>query len=220
MKAMLYADWMNFRQSIRSILFVLVVFAATALVWNKLMFFNFIVVMLSIMIPTTLFAADQAYGWNRLSLSLPILRHEVVASRFLLALAVNLTLFACSLVFATFYCLAHGQPQALMENYVSVLACEAVAVIMIGVEMAVAFKWGIQKAGYIMLAAFFLPLALVFAAVSLEIRIPLLAAAGRWLAGVDERRFVFLLLGCLAVALMVYLLCYRVSVRLYRKKEL
>lgn len=68
MKAMLYADWMNFRQSIRSILFVLVVFAATALVWNKLMFFNFIVVMLSIMIPTTLFAADQAYGWNRLSL--------------------------------------------------------------------------------------------------------------------------------------------------------
>ena len=107
-----------------------------------------------------------------------------------------------------------------MENYVSVLACEAVAVIMIGVEMAVAFKWGIQKAGYIMLAAFFLPLALVFAAVILEIRIPLLAAAGRWLAGVDERRFVFLLLGCLAVALMVYLLCYRVSVRLYRKKEL
>lgn len=65
MKAMLYADWMNFRQSIRSILFVMVVFAATALVWNKLMFFNFIVVMLSIMIPTTLFAADQAYGWNR-----------------------------------------------------------------------------------------------------------------------------------------------------------
>ena len=71
-----------------------------------------------------------------------------------------------------------------------------------------------------MLAAFFLPLALVFAAVSLEIRIPLLTAAGRWLAGVEETRFDLLLLGCLAVALVIYLLCYRVSVRLYRKKEL
>ena len=220
MKAILYADWMNFRLSIKSMLLAPVIFLVWAVIAEQPIFFFSMLVVMGYMFPSTAFSAEQSAGWDRLSLSLPILRHEVVASRFLLALAVNLTLFACSLVFATFYCLAHGQPQALMENYVSVLACEAVAVIMIGVEMAVALKWGIQKAGYIMLAAFFLPLALVFAAVSLEIRIPLLAAAGRWLAGVDERRFVFLLLGCLAVALMVYLLCYRVSVRLYRKKEL
>ncbi len=220
MKAILYADWMNFRLSIKSMLLAPVIFLVWAVIAEQPIFFFSMLVVMGYMFPSTAFSAEQSAGWDRLSLSLPILRHEVVASRFLLALAVNLTLFACSLVFATFYCLAHGQPQALMENDVSVLACEAVAVIMIGVEMAVAFKWGIQKAGYIMLVAFFLPLALVFAAVSLEIRIPLLAAAGRWLAGVDERRFVFLLLGCLAVALMVYLLCYRVSVRLYRKKEL
>lgn len=220
MKAILYADWMNFRLSIKSMLFAPVIFLVWAVIAEQPIFFFSMLVVMGYMFPNTAFAAEQSAGWDRLSLSLPILRREVVASRFLLALVVNLTLFVCSLVFATVYCLAHGQPQALMENYVSVLACEAVAIIMIGAELAAAFKWGIQKAGYIMLAAFFLPLALVFAAVSLEIRIPLLTAAGRWLAGVEERRFALLLLGCLAVALVIYLLCYRVSVRLYRKKEL
>lgn len=220
MKAILYADWMNFRLSIKSMLFAPVIILVWAVIAEQPIFFFSMLVVMGYMFPNTAFAAEQSAGWDRLSLSLPILRREVVASRFLLALVVNLTLFVCSLVFATVYCLAHGQPQALMENYVSVLACEAVAIIMIGAELAAAFKWGIQKAGYIMLAAFFLPLALVFAAVSLEIRIPLLTAAGRWLAGVEERRFALLLLGCLAVALVIYLLCYRVSVRLYRKKEL
>ena len=220
MKAILYADWMNFRLSIKSMLFAPVIILVWAVIAEQPIFFFSMLVVMGYMFPNTAFAAEQSAGWDRLSLSLPILRREVVARRFLLALVVNLTLFVCSLVFATVYCLAHGQPQALMENYVSVLACEAVAIIMIGAELAAAFKWGIQKAGYIMLAAFFLPLALVFAAVSLEIRIPLLTAAGRWLAGVEERRFALLLLGCLAVALVIYLLCYRVSVRLYRKKEL
>ena len=220
MKAILYADWMNFRLSIKSMLFAPVIILVWAVIAEQPIFFFSMLVVMGYMFPNTAFSAEQSAGWDRLSLSLPILRREVVASRFLLALVVNLTLFVCSLVFATVYCLAHGQPQALMENYMSVLACEAVAIIMIGAELAAAFKWGIQKAGYIMLAAFFLPLALVFAAVTLEIRIPLLTAAGRWLAGVEERRFALLLLGCLAVALVIYLLCYRVSVRLYRKKEL
>lgn len=220
MKAILYADWMNFRLSIKSMLFAPVIILVWAVIAEQPIFFFSMLVVMGYMFPNTAFSAEQSAGWDRLSLSLPILRREVVASRFLLALVVNLTLFVCSLVFATVYCLAHGQPQALMENYMSVLACEAVAIIMIGAELAAAFKWGIQKAGYIMLAAFFLPLALVFAAVTLEIRIPLLTAAGRWLAGVEERCFALLLLGCLAVALVIYLLCYRVSVRLYRKKEL
>ena len=125
MKAMLYADWMNFRQSIRSILFVLVVFAATALVWNKLMFFNFIVVMLSIMIPTTLFAADQAYGWNRLSLSLPILRRDVVGSKFLIGVLINLALLGIGSALASAYCVFYDSSTSLAEVLAGLLVCEA-----------------------------------------------------------------------------------------------
>ena len=127
MKAILYADWMNFRLSIKSMLFAPVIILVWAVIAEQPIFFFSMLVVMGYMFPNTAFSAEQSAGWDRLSLSLPILRREVVASRFLLALVVNLTLFVCSLVFATVYCLAHGQPQALMENYMSVLACEAVA---------------------------------------------------------------------------------------------
>ena len=136
MKAMLYADWMNFRQSIRSILFVLVVFALSAFAFSGPMFFNFTVVFLSIMVPTTLFAADQAYGWNRLSLSMPILRRDVVGSKFVMGALVNVILLAVSTVLTVVYVLisATGNPAgALMENLAGIFACEAVAFLMMGV---------------------------------------------------------------------------------------
>ena len=90
-------------------------FAATALVWNKLMFFNFIVVMLSIMIPTTLFAADQAYGWNRLNLSLPILRRDVVGSKFLIGVLINLALLGIGSALASAYCVFYDSSTSLAE---------------------------------------------------------------------------------------------------------
>ena len=143
---------MNFRQSIRSILFVLVVFAATALVWNKLMFFNFIVVMLSIMIPTTLFAADQAYGWNRLSLSLPILRRDVVGSKFLIGVLINLALLGIGSALASAYCVFYDSSTSLAEVLAGLLVCEAVSLLLMGVLMAVTFRFGIEKGRYIVMA--------------------------------------------------------------------
>ena len=165
MKAMLYADWMNCRQSIRSILFVLVVFALSAFAFSGPMFFNFTVVFLSIMVPTTLFAADQAYGWNRMSLSMPILRQDVVGSKFVMGALVNVVLLSVSTVLTVVYVLAGatGNPSAeLMENLAGILACEAVAFLMMGVLMALSFKFGIEKGRYIIMACVWVPVLGVF----------------------------------------------------------
>ena len=147
MKAMLYADWMNFRQSLRSILFVMVVFAIAAFVWSGPMFFIFTVVFLSIMVPTTLFSADQAYGWNRLSLSLPILRRDVVGSKFLMGL-----LIATGVVVMLVPALRHLLPVALVligsgcaPIYPSIIHAtpkrfgEDVALELTGMQMAIAY---------------------------------------------------------------------------------
>ena len=53
MKVMIYADWITFRQSLRSLLFVIVIYTATAMLWNGPLFFNLIVTVLSIITPTT-----------------------------------------------------------------------------------------------------------------------------------------------------------------------
>lgn len=82
MKAILYADWMNFRLSIKSMLLAPVIFLVWAVIAEQPIFFFSMLVVMGYMFPSTAFSAEQSAGWDRLSLSLPILRHEVVASRF------------------------------------------------------------------------------------------------------------------------------------------
>lgn len=223
MKAMLYADWMNFRQSLRSILFVMVVFAIAAFVWSGPMFFIFTVVFLSIMVPTTLFSADQAYGWNRLSLSLPILRRDVVGSKFLMGLLINLGLLVISTVLTVVYyrvSAAGGSPDALMESLAGILACEAVAVLMMGVLLALSFKYGIEKARYIIMACVWVPVLGVFLLEKLPFFETALHAAGNWLNRAGEGQLVLLIAAALAVSLVVYVICYLISVKIYQKTEL
>ena len=223
MKAMLYADWMNFRQSIRSILFVLVVFALMAFSFSGPMFFNFTVVFLSIMVPTTLFAADQAYGWNRLSLSMPILRRDVVGSKFVIGALVNVVLLAVRTVLTVVYVLAGaaGNPSAeLMENLAGILACEAVAFLMMGVLMALSFKFGIEKGRYIIMACVWVPVLGVFLLERMPWFETALHAAGNWLNTAGEAQISLLLAAALAAGLAVYAVCYFISVRIYQKKEL
>lgn len=223
MKAMLYADWMNFRQSIRSILFVLVAFALSAFAFSGPMFFNFTVVFLSIMVPTTLFAADQAYGWNRLSLSMPILRRDVVGSKFVIGALVNVVLLAVSTVLTVVYVLAGaaGNPSAeLMENLAGILACEAVAFLMMGVLMALSFKFGIEKGRYIIMACVWVPVLGVFLLERMPWFETALHAAGNWLNTAGEAQISLLLAAALAAGLAVYAVCYFISVRIYQKKEL
>ena len=223
MKAMLYADWMNFRQSFRSLLFVLVVFAATAFAMNGPMFFNFIVVFLSVMVPTTLFAADQAYGWNRLSLSMPILRRDVVGSKFVMGALVNVVLLAVSTVLTVVYVLisATGNPAgALMENLAGIFACESVAFLMMGVLMALSFKFGIEKGRYIIMACVWVPVLGVFLLERLPGFETALQAVGNWLNTAGEAQISLLIAAALAVSLVVYVICYLISVKIYQKTEL
>lgn len=223
MKAMMYADWMNFRQSLRSILFVMVVFAIAAFVWSGPMFFIFTVVFLSIMVPTTLFSADQAYGWNRLSLSMPILRRDVVGSKFVMGALVNVVLLSVSTVLTVVYVLAGatGNPSAeLMENLAGILACEAVAFLMMGVLMALSFKFGIEKGRYIIMACVWVPVLGVFLLERMPWFETALHAAGNWLNTAGEAQISLLLAAALAAGLAVYAVCYFISVRIYQKKEL
>ena len=223
MKAMMYADWMNFRQSLRSILFVMVVFAIAAFVWSGPMFFIFTVVFLSIMVPTTLFSADQAYGWNRLSLSMPILRRDVVGSKFVMGALVNVVLLSVSTVLTVVYVLAGatGNPSAeLMENLAGILACEAVAFLMMGVLMALSFKFGIEKGRYIIMACVWVPVLGVFLLERMPWFETALHAAGNWLNTAGEAQISLLLAAGLAAGLAVYAVCYFISVRIYQKKEL
>lgn len=67
MKAMLYADWMNLRRSMKAIMIAIIVIALVSIVSGKgLSFVPAMLCMLSLMVPATLMSSDYAYGWDKL----------------------------------------------------------------------------------------------------------------------------------------------------------
>ena len=219
MKAMLYADWLNFRQSIRSMMFILVVFVFAAFAWSGPMFFIMIVAMLSIMLPATLCGSDQAYGWDKLSLSLPILRHEVVRSKYLMGLLVNLTLLVLAVVMTLVYSLVDPST-SMIENLLSLFGGELISLLLMGLMFAVTFKFGVEKSRYILIGVVWIPILAMAGIVKFGIIPGIVDTFKQGFNQLEAAPIGLPMIVALLVCLMVYAISYAISVRTYQKKEL
>ncbi len=95
MKAMLYADWMNLRRSMKAMVIATVVIALASIVsGNGLSFVPAMLCMLSLMVPAT----PARRRMDKLSLSLPVSRRDVVSDKFVISLLVNLTVMALGMI--------------------------------------------------------------------------------------------------------------------------
>ena len=151
MKAMLYADWMNLRRSMKAMVIATVVIALASIVSGKgLSFVPAMLCMLSLMVPATLMSSDYAYGWDKLSLSLPVSRSNVVSSKFVISLLVNLTVAALGMI-----CIAGMNAfggDAMAEDMMGMLACEAVGLALMGIEFVLVLRFGPERGRYFLIA--------------------------------------------------------------------
>ncbi len=218
MKAMLYADWMNLRRSMKAILIMVAVIAVASLTWESGMaFVPFILVMLSLMVPATLMSSDRAYGWDKLSLSLPISRKDVVSSKFVLCLLMNLAAFLLGAV-----CIAAMNGfagDALAENMLGLLACEAVGLALTGIELALMLRFGTDRGRYFFIAVVWVPIILLTVVKKHPAFNKLVQAVGgmdSWSVGQLAAFFG----GLVIVGAAAYAVCWHIGVGIYRKREL
>ncbi|MGI6181982.1 MAG: ABC-2 transporter permease [Agathobaculum sp.] len=215
MKAMLYADWISLKQVLRSFLFAAVIIMGTGFLWNGPTFFVMGLLMLSILVPVSLCSADKAHGWDKLSLSMPVLRRDVVGSKFAVSGMANAAVLAIAVVLAAIYCGLHPE-EDWMSNLAALLAGEAIALVMMGVDLCVSYKWGLEKARYILMGCVWLPMIGVVLLDKVGIGLPDLS----WLELLNAAQIVGLAAGAVVVGLLVYLFCCMVSVRVYQRTEL
>ena len=76
MKAMLYADWMNFQQSLRTIVLIMVFCLIWTAATGEPVMFSTMLVVTSYLFPNTVFNVERTSGWDKLSLSMPVLRRD------------------------------------------------------------------------------------------------------------------------------------------------
>ena len=218
MKAMLYADWMNLRWSMKAIVPMgIVITLASVTSGNGLSFIPFLLVMLSLMVPATLMSTDHAYGWDKLSLSLPISRKDVVSSKFTISLLVNLMVVALGMI-----CIAGMNAfggDAMAEDMVGLLACEAVGLALTGIELALILRFGTDRGRYFMIAVVWVPILLLTVVEKHPAFDKLVQAVGgmdSWPVG----QLAAFCGGLMVASAIIYAVCWRISVGIYRKWEL
>lgn len=208
MKAMLYAEWLILKQTVRTIGIILLFFSVMTVISGQTSFAAMLVMMFSIMLPSTLFTSEQAYGWHHLRLSLPILRQDIVSSRFLMSILANAGIFllSCMLIFISYG--ISGVPENFQEEVSGLLLCEAVSLVMAGTLITIAFKWGIAKARYIVMAGIWIPFGVILT----------LKKVGNFTFSLPEPPTWFIIV-IVCVSLLIYFGCYLLSACLYRKTE-
>lgn len=215
MKAMLYADWMNLRRSMKAIMIATVVIALASIVsGNGLSFVPAMLCMLSLMVPATLMSSDHAYGWDKLSLSLPVSRRDVVSSKFAISLLVNLTVVALSMI-----CIAGMNADATAEDVMGMLACEAVVLALMGIEIVLVLQFGPERGRYFLIAVVWVPIIVLTVVKKHPAFNKLVQAVGgmdSWPVGQLAAFFG----GLVIVGAIVYAVCWRIGVGIYRKREL
>lgn len=218
MKAMLYADWMNLRRSMKAMVIATVVIALASIVsGNGLSFVSAMLCMLSLMVPATLMSSDYAYGWDKLSLSLPVSRRDVVSSKFVISLLVNLTVVALGMI-----CIAGMNAfggDAMAEDMMGMLACEAVGLTLMGIEFVLVLRFGPERGRYFLIAVVWVPIIVLTVVKKHPAFNKLVQAVGgmdSWPVGQLAAFFG----GLVIVGAIVYAVCWRIGVGIYRKREL
>ena len=157
MKAMLFADWMSIRRSMKALLWVFAVMAVAAFAYGGSAFIPFMVTMLSVMGPATLMSTDHAYGWDRLSLTLPVSRRDIVSSKFTVSLALNAALMLVGVVLTMVFSAVH-RDGSLVENLLGLLGCEAAALLLMGIEFDLILRFGTERGRYFLMGVVWVPI--------------------------------------------------------------
>ncbi len=215
MKAMIYADCFNLKQAMKAFAFMAVVFVVSAFLWSGPEFFSMVTIMVSVMMPASLCSMDKAYGWDRLSLSLPIRRKDVVGSKFLVSLFANLIFLMISVLVTAVYCVFFGTTERFFQCFSGLMLCEAISLIIMGFSLAVNFKWGVEKSRYIILACVYIPIIAGF--VLDKIGVPI--AELKIFEYLDKAPFSVVAALSLLVGALAYALCYMIAVKVYEKAE-
>ena len=210
MKGMLYKDLINLKQQGKSWLLIIALYAFIGVMQNNMQFSFSMVAVLSVLVPISLCSYDERCGWDKYVLTMPLNRAEVVLAKYLFCFATLAVLLLLPVALAWY--LGTG----LAELCITVAVNLLMGMLLQGVLLVSLFKFGTEKARFVLFAVVFIPIAAVFFGVRLLQRFSTVDVYGglqyvlsaTWLGWAAA-----------AAAIACYALTFFLSCRIYANKE-
>lgn len=215
MKSLILKDLYNIGHNVKSMLFILVVFAVALIPTSGVAGYIFVCAILCSMMIVTTFSFDDNSKWARYAMIMPVSKKDLVAGKFIV-----LAIFC---LLGSLFGLVVGSIAGLTIKSISfdlagigellflALTAWVVSIIYGSMSIPLVFKFGAEKGRVLLLISFLFPAALCFGIYQLFV-----------ILGIElTEHFMFALLCCSPIIALIWCyVMYQISYRIFTKQEL
>lgn len=215
MKSLILKDLYNIGHNVKSMLFILVVFAVALIPTSGVAGYIFVCAILCSMMIVTTFSFDDNSKWARYAMIMPVSKKDLVAGKFIV-----LAIFC---LLGSLFGLVVGSIAGLTIKSISfdlagigellflALTAWVVSIIYGSMSIPLVFKFGAEKGRVLLLISFLFPAALCFGIYQLFV-----------ILGIElTEHFMFALLCCSPIIALIWCyVMYQISYKIFTKQEL
>ncbi|MEL1134738.1 ABC-2 transporter permease [Desulfitobacterium sp. THU1] len=206
MKGLIIKDVFALRQQGKILLGLLAFYAFYSIMFENISMLAAMIVLLCVMLPLTTMAYDEKSKWEKYALSMPIERKTIVQSKYLFAIVAELIGVVIVGILSGLIVLFTDEMK-IMEMLIMTLVIGGVGLVFLAIILPILFKFGVEKARFIMLIVVFIPTMLVMMIPHLDIVPPSIQ--------------IVKLFGYLSPLIILGLLMFsiKMSIAIYNRKE-
>ena len=215
MKSLILKDLYNIGHNVKSMLFIMVVFAVALIPTSGVDGYIFVCAILCSMMIVTTFSFDDNSKWTRYAMIMPVSKKDLVAGKFIV-----LAIFC---LVGSLFGLVVGSIAGLTIKSISfdlagigellflTLTAWVVSIIYGSMSIPLVFKFGAEKGRVLLLISFLFPAALCFGIYQLFV-----------ILGIElTEHFMFALLCCSPIIALIWCyVMYQISYKIFTKQEL
>ena len=209
MIGLILKDLISLKKSSGKIIIIVALYIVIFESAGSITFLSAMIIIIFTMFILNTFAFDEVSKWDYYALSLPVTKHQIVLSKYLLTLAFDLV----GILIAFLLFLVKNQVTA--ETVLSLFVLSALALIMASVMLPLLYKLGTQKARIWTIMILLLPTAGLMLLSALGIKL-----SGNILASISDSAVELLVYLAAPAALLLFTGSYVLSCKIFENKEI
>ena len=210
MKGLLLKDFCILKKQIKLMVVFVIFYAIWAVAAKMPTMMGTMVILLSIMMPISSMPYDEAGQWYRYAFSLPIPRRTLVLSKYVLGFLVSLGGLVVSAI-GNIIILALTNGENALESWLTIIGFLELGVIFLSIIIPILFKYGVEKGRLFIVVIAVIPSLLVALLGST------LKTSGTLMPSAELLQAI--LYSSPLFTLAIFLISFRISVGICRKKE-
>ena len=207
MLGLVIKDFYITKKYMKTIFMIVIFYSVFCTIYSNMPFLAGMIILSFSMIVLTTIAYDDAVKWDKYALSMPVSRKNIVFAKYVSTAIYTLSGSIITLVLTIIIQLIK-KAQVTNEDLFTILAISTIGFVLVSVLLPLVYKFGLEKARLLLVLVFAIPFAVVLIAKSMNIAVP------------SERSIYNILIFSPFVALIIFVLSFYISSKIYENKEL